>query len=94
MRFTRSSRTLLAEYDLPFVRTGGYFVAYKSGEVEEEAEKSEKAIAVLGGKMKHIYKCTLPGTDIDRSFVFIQKIRPTPKKYPRKSGMPGKDPIK
>lgn len=84
----------LSEYDLPFVKTGGYFAAYKSGDIDAEAAEAAKAISALGGELKQIYKFTIPDTDIERSFVFIKKLKPTPKKYPRKSGMPGKEPIK
>ena len=84
----------LSEYVLPFVKSGGYFVAYKSGEIDEELESAKKAIQILGGEVKHVYKFALPDTDIERSFVFIKKTGNTPKKYPRKSGLPGKEPIK
>ncbi len=84
----------LSEYVLPFVKTGGYFIAYKSGEIDEELQGAKKAIQVLGGEVKHVYKFALPDTDIERSFVFIKKTGSTPKKYPRKSGLPGKEPIK
>ena len=83
----------LVEYCLPFVKKGGYFIAYKSGEIEEEAQNAKKAIHVLGGELKDVYKMTLPGTDIERSFVLIKKTGNTPKKYPRKAGLPGKEPI-
>ncbi len=84
----------LSEYVLPFVKVGGYFVAYKSGDIDEELESAKKAIRILGGEVKHVYKFALPDTDIERSFVFIKKEGSTPKKYPRKSGLPGKEPIK
>ncbi len=88
-----SNLATLSEYVLPFVKIGGYFVAYKSGEIEKEVEQSKKAIKILGGQVKHIYKFCLPDTDIERSFVFIKKISATPKKYPRKAGIPSKEPI-
>lgn len=84
----------LSEYVLPFVKVGGYFVAYKSGDIDAEVKDAKKAIQVLGGEVKHVYKFALPDTDIERSFVFIKKVGSTPKKYPRKSGLPGKEPIK
>ena len=62
--------------------------------INEELEASKKAIGVLGGEIKHVYKFSLPGTDFGRSFVFIKKNRITPKKYPRKSGLTSKEPIK
>lgn len=83
----------LAEYVMPFVKVGGYFVAYKSGDIDSEAENAKKAVSVLGGEIKRIYKFTIPGTDIERSFVFIKKLKNTSKKYPRKSGLPSKEPI-
>lgn len=84
----------LSEYVMPFVKVGGYFVSYKSGDVEDEIKEAENAVKKLGGEIKHIYKFELPGTDSKRSFVFIKKIKETPKKYPRKSGLPSKEPLK
>lgn len=84
----------LSEYVMPFVKVGGYFVSYKSGDVEDEIKEAENAVKKLGGEIKHIYKFELPGTDSRRSFVFIKKIKEIPKKYPRKSGLPSKEPLK
>lgn len=83
----------LSEYCIPFVKVGGNFVSYKSGEVEEEVHQAKKAINVLGGKIVKVQKFTLPGTKVSRSFVQIEKQRKTPKGYPRKSGTPAKNPI-
>ncbi len=83
----------LSEYCLPLVKTGGAFISYKSGEVEEETEAARYGIGILGGKVKDIYPFCLPGTEMKRSFVRIQKVKPTPKKYPRKAGMPAKNPL-
>ena len=83
----------LSEYCLPYVKEGGYFISYKSGAVEEEVNQSKKAIAELGGKVKEVIAFTLPDTDIERTFVVIEKIKKTPKKYPRKAGLPSKEPI-
>ena len=83
----------LSEYCLPYVKEGGYFISYKSGAVEEEVNQSKKAIAELGGKVKEVIEFTLPDTDIERTFVVIEKIKKTPKKYPRKAGLPSKEPI-
>lgn len=84
----------LSEYCLPYVKVGGRFVSYKSGEIDEEVENSKTAIKVLGGKLKKIEKFQLLGTDIGRSFVEIQKVKNTGKKFPRKAGLPAKEPIK
>lgn len=84
----------LSEYCLPFVKQGGSFLPYKSGKVEEEAREAEGAVKKLGGFMGDTKTFILPGTDVDRTFVPIDKIHMTPKKYPRKAGMPGKEPLK
>ena len=85
--------SVLSEYNLPFVKVGGYFVAYKSGEIDEELEKSKKAILILGGQIEKVDKFKLPETDIERSLVYIKKVKNTPKKFPRKAGLPAKEPI-
>ena len=84
----------LSEYCLPYVKVDGLFVPYKSGEIDEELNSSEKAVSILGGKVEEVVKFQLPGTDIGRSFVKIHKIKETKKKYPRKAGMPTKEPLK
>ena len=84
----------LSEYCLPFVKVGGMFVPYKSGEIDEEVNEAGTAIKVLGGKKKEVVKFQLPGSDISRSFVKVDKIKNTGKKFPRKAGMAAKEPIK
>ena len=84
----------LSEYCLPYIQVGGMFVPYKSGEIDDEVEQSKKAVRILGGNIKDVMKFELPGTDIHRSFVLIHKEQHTQKKYPRKAGMPGKEPLK
>lgn len=84
----------LSEYCLPYVKVGGRFVSYKSGDIEEEVNDASKAIALLGGKKERIEKFQLPDTDIQRSFVVIRKTKNTQKRYPRKAGMPTKEPLK
>lgn len=88
-----SNLSTLSEYCLPFVRTGGYFVSYKSGNVGEEAEQAEKAVALLGGKILDIRYFRLPDSDIERSLILIEKIKHTPGRYPRKAGTPAKEPL-
>ena len=83
----------LSEYCIAYVKKEGLFVPYKSGEIEEEIEQSKKAVYVLGGKIMDVVKFRLPGTEIGRSFVIIKKMRNTAKKYPRKAGLPSKEPI-
>lgn len=86
--------TSLSEYCLPYVRVGGRFVSYKSGDIEQEISESERAIKILGGKVYQVEKFNLPGTEIQRSFVMIKKMKNTQNKYPRKAGMPTKEPLK
>lgn len=83
----------LSEYCIPFVKLGGYFIPYKSGKVELELGNAKKAITVLGAKVVQKEEFILPGSDIFRCILIIQKDRVTPKKYPRKAGMPTKEPI-
>ena len=83
----------LSEYCLPFVKCGGSFVSYKSGSSDEEVEKSKKAVNILGGIIKNVDKFTLLGTDMGRALVYVEKVKNTPKRYPRKAGMPGKEPL-
>lgn len=84
----------LSEYCLPLVRLEGYFISFKSGDITEEINQSGSAITKLGGKLKKPILFTLPETDISRSFLIINKIKSTPKAYPRKAGTPSKEPLK
>jgi 16S rRNA (guanine527-N7)-methyltransferase len=81
----------LSEYCLPFVKLGGSFISYKSGEIEEELAAAKHAIFLLGGKLDRVVPFQLD--DMSRSFVMIEKTKKTPKAYPRKSGMPTKKPL-
>lgn len=83
----------LSEYCLPFVKRSGYFISYKSSQIQEELEQAEHAVAVLGGRLQSVQAMNLPETDILRQFVFIQKVKNTPKLYPRKAGTAAKQPI-
>lgn len=84
----------LSEYSLPFVKTGGYFISYKAENIEEEIKNSKNAVTLLGGNIDKIVRFNLPDTDIKRAFIIIRKEKPTNKKYPRKSGIPSKEPLK
>ena len=83
----------LSEYCLPYIQVWGIFIPYKSGEIDDEVEQSKKAVRILGGNIKDVMKFELPGTDIHRSFVLIHKEQHTQKKYPRKAGIPAKEPL-
>lgn len=84
----------LAEYCLPFVRVGGHFIAYKGADAEAEIAVAQKAIAVLGGQIERIENVSAKGSFDDHHIIVIKKIKITPAKYPRKAGIPTKEPIK
>ena len=83
----------LSEYCLPLVKVGGYFISFKSGDIEDEIKQSGKAISKLGGKLQNPVLFNLPDTNISRSFLVIDKEKSTPKTYPRKAGTPSKEPL-
>lgn len=83
----------LSEYCIPFVKKSGVFVSYKSMEVDGELKGAKRAFFLLGGKLKEKKEFYLPDSDIGRSFVIVQKEKETPKKYPRKAGIPVKEPL-
>ena len=83
----------LSEYCLPFVKVGGQFISYKSEKIQEEAEQAKKAIAILGGKYEKQIELYLPDSDIYRNLFVVSKISKTNSKYPRKAGMPSKEPL-
>ena len=83
----------LSEYCMPFVKVGGYFVPYKSGDIEEELAQAKKAVAILGGEIENVTGFELPGGEGSRSLIKIKKMKPISAKYPRKAGLPGKEPL-
>lgn len=87
--------SVLLEYCLPFVRVGGCFAAYKAGDVLQETENAEHALSVLGGSLgeQDIVSFELPGTDYSRTILRIHKDKATPHRYPRKAGVPKREPL-
>lgn len=85
--------TTLSEYCLPFVKVDGKFISYKSEKIVEEIKAAEKGIHILGGKIGNQIELTLPGSDIYRNLFVISKKKNTPKIYPRKAGLPAKEPL-
>lgn len=83
----------LAEYCLPYVKVGGFFVSYKSEKISEELVTAENAVAVLGGIIERQVEYMLPDSDIYRNLVIIKKNKETLRKFPRKAGIPGKKPL-
>lgn len=85
--------TTLSEYCLPFVKKGGYFISYKSEKITEEFYDAKQAIEILGGKYQRQVEFKLPDSNIYRNLFVIKKENDTPLKFPRKAGIPSKDPI-
>lgn len=83
----------LSEYCIPYVKKGGWFIPYKSGKIAEELQQSGYAIGELGCELEKTEEMCLPNTEIERMFVFVKKIKSTSAKYPRKAGLPGKEPL-
>lgn len=84
---------VLAEYCLPFVNVGGFFICQKGPQLEIEMKEAVKAISVLGGEVVQQEIVTLPFSDITHRIAVIKKIKQTPTNYPRKAGKPSKEPI-
>jgi 16S rRNA (guanine527-N7)-methyltransferase len=83
----------LVELTLPFCTLGGSFIAQKKGSVDEEVSRAEKAIVALGGKLREVKRIELEEFADERYLVVIDKVAPTPEKYPRRPGIPGKRPL-
>ena len=83
----------LAEYLLPFVKVGGSMMALKGQDPTSELDEARRAIGILGGKSPHIDRVTIPGLDAPRHVVRVLKQKQTPKRYPRRSGTPKKEPL-
>ena len=84
---------VLAEYCLPFVKVGGWFGAYKTGNAEEEIRQSRQAIRILGGKLETETTYNPDGMDFGHKILWIKKENQTGKKFPRKAGTPQKEPL-
>ncbi len=89
-----SNLATLSEYCIPFVKAGGYFIAMKSGNIDDEIKEAQNSISILGGEVEDVIKYDLLDLGISRSIVLIKKVKKTPSKYPRKAGIPLKEPIK
>ena len=82
----------LCEYCLPFVKVGGVFVAYKSGDTSE-IDEAQSAYKTLGGKLKSVEKYELPEGYGERTLAVVEKVKSTPNKYPRGQGKERKAPL-
>lgn len=88
-----ANMSTLSEYCIPFVKVGGLFIPYKSEKTAEELASANNALFLLGSSLVKQIEYVLPETDYYRNLVIIQKKKDTPKKYPRKAGLPSKEPL-
>ena len=84
---------VLAEWCLPFVKIGGYFLALKGPLADDELKDAKKAIHILGGEVEDVFEAKIPYSDLSHKIIIIKKVRRTPSKYPRKPGIAIKSPI-
>ena len=89
-----ANMAILAEYLIPLVKLNGICICMKGPGGEEELEEAKFAIKELGGKIEKIEKIILPDSDMERNIIIIKKVKQTPNKYPRKAGVPSKQPLK
>lgn len=84
----------LSEYLIPITKIGGKCICMKGNDIKEELDNGKNAINLLGGEISKIDCFELPNSDISRNIIIIDKRKNTPKKYPRKAGLPSKEPLK
>lgn len=84
---------VLLEYALPLCRIGGIFLAQKGPDIKEELETSQMALRVLGGRLREVRGLELPHSMGRRNLAVVEKVAPTPEKYPRRPGLPAKRPL-
>ena len=84
--------SILSELCIPFLKLGGKFICMKAS-ILEELENAKKAIEILGGEIEQVEKFTLPESDIERNIILIKKVKNTENKFPRKAGIPNRNPL-
>ena len=84
---------ILIEYTLPLAKPGGQVIALKGTSAYDETNAAAKAISTLGGELFTIKEVCLPTLDNPRYLIVIDKVEPTPRRYPRKAGIPSREPI-
>lgn len=89
-----ANMAVLAEYCLPFIKVGGFLMAYKGPDAETEVTEAAHALSLLGGRVEEIRNGNLKDFGIDHKVVVIKKVKNTPSKFPRKAGTPAKEPLK
>lgn len=88
-----ANMAVLSEYCLPLDKKSGYFVALKGPKAEKELQDGQKAISLLGGNVIQTEELQLPTSSEERTLILVQKVKATPKKYPRQAGTPHRKPI-
>jgi 16S rRNA (guanine527-N7)-methyltransferase len=83
----------LVELALPFAAVGGSFIAQKKGNISEEISRADRAIKLLGGRLRELKRVDITGLADERYLVIIDKVSPTPAKYPRRPGLPARRPL-
>ncbi|MCD7821766.1 MAG: 16S rRNA (guanine(527)-N(7))-methyltransferase RsmG [Clostridiales bacterium] len=84
---------VLAELCLPFLRVGGVFLAMKGRDCGLEVDRAGRAITLLGGRLQTAYTYQIPGKDVTHKVIRVEKVRPTPQRYPRRFAKIKKDPL-
>lgn len=84
---------VLSELCLPLVKVGGLFLAMKGPDCEEEVSRADPALRTLGGALREIRRCPIPGTEVTHAVVVVEKVRPTPPRYPRRYAQMKKKPL-
>ena len=89
-----ANMSTLSEYCIPYVKVGGYFIAQKTQDAQNEIEEAKRAIELMGGEIESIVEGSVPFSELKHNLVLVKKVKDTPKNYPRKAGMPSKNPLK
>ena len=88
-----ANMSTLSEYLLPLIKENGIAICMKGSDYKEELDKGENAIKILGGRIEKIEELYLPNSNVKRSLIILKKVKNTPNKYPRKAGIPAKEPL-
>jgi len=86
------SLSTVAELGLPLCRVGGVCIAQKRESDRAEAQQARDALKELGGGAPQLIPAPLSEL-AGALLVVIQKVRPTPERYPRRPGIPAKRPL-
>lgn len=88
-----ANMTVLSELCLPFLKIGGRFLALKGPLADEELHSAKRAIHILGGEIEDVFEVEIPFSELSHKIIIIKKVRQTPLQYPRKAGIPTKNPL-